>query len=439
MSACSWSNSLYQARVASSEALTAEREDKPGDAENAWGRAAVKAESAYVRSPDGRQAAEALWLQGRALSRGRDCVRASAALERSALLRRDAPWRDNLTYALARCRDALQDRGALALYEQLASSRDTALSREAKRRAGEALVREGEWTEALRLLQQLDEPSARLNRAVALAALDRADEALTEVRPVVMLPDTVFDFVPLLEKLAGRNSARTNELLGTLATVASASPERRSRWLLAAARGAVRHDPAAADARLAQLAMLPPGPAVSAGALLAIDRLVALSLSPSDLRLRVDSLARMDTEGLSRLRAGELRRKSVSLLEEEASATPATPRGDLVLFVLAETARDSLAAPQLAGWLFGRIERDWPQSPYVAKSLLARLALFPDSGDALRARLSALASNPYLAYLRGEQDGAFVHLEDSLRTFVLERARAATGRRQVTTGDALPQ
>ena len=51
--ACSWSNSLYQARAVSAEALKAEREDRPGDAANAWGRAAFKAESAYVRSPAG--------------------------------------------------------------------------------------------------------------------------------------------------------------------------------------------------------------------------------------------------------------------------------------------------------------------------------------------------------------------------------------------------
>ena len=432
--ACTWSNSLYQARAASAEALKAEREDRPGEAENAWGRAAVKAESAYARVPSGGKGAEALWLRGRALARGRDCVRASAALERSASLVRDTPWREPLLFELARCREALADRGAVALYEELAASRDTALRRTAQQRGGEALVREGRWSEALRLLGGLDGPRARANRAVALASLGRTDEALLEVWPLLSLSDTTVEYELLVETVAGQSSARTEELLTALAASPSATPERESRWLLAAARGALLTDPDAADRRLNRLIALPNSAAVRAGGLLAADRVVGRADSPVGLRVRLDSLARFADEGLPRMRAEELRRIARSLLDEERDTPAGAPRGDLVLFALAEVARDSLAAPRLSGWLLARIERDWPQSPYLAKTLLARLPLAPDSADVLRARLSALPPNPYLAYLRGEQNAAFVQLEDSLRAFGLERARAGTGRRTRPVG-----
>lgn len=434
--ACSWSNSLYQARAASAEALKAEREERPGDAQTAWGRAATKAESAYARGPASAKAAEALWLQGRAQARGGDCVRASVALERSALLRRNTSWREPLLFELARCREALQDRGAVALFEQLASSRDTALRRVAQRRAGDALIRDGQWEEALAMLRNVEEPRVRLNRAIALAALGRDEASLAELRPLLTSSDTTLDYTSVLEMIAARSTARSDELLQLLAAGPLVSPDRESRWLLAAVRGSLRNDPEAADLRLGRLLALPSNLAVRSGALLAADRIVARAVSPADLRLRLDSLSRVADEGLARSRAQELRRIAVPLLAEERATAPGVPRGDLVLFALGEIARDSLAAPQLAAWLFARIERDWPESPYRAKSLLARLPLLPDSGEVLRSRLAALPPNPYLAYLRGQQDAAFVRLEDSLRAYVLERARAASGRKPVSSGDA---
>lgn len=434
---CTWSNSLYQARRNTNEALRAERENRPGAAMDAWNVVAETAESAYVRAPGSGKAAEALWLQGRARARGGDCIRASAALERSALLRRDAPWREELLLELASCRENMQDRGAVALFEELATSKDTAVSRIAGRRAGEALVRDGRWAEALPLLRKFDDPAARLQRAVALASLDRSDEALVEIRGVP-LTDSTLDFVPLLAALSSRSVARTDELLANLTAARISNAGQQSRWLLAAARGAAQHDLTASDRYLARLMTLPANAAVNTGAMLATDRVVARARSPGDLRLRLDSLTGFVDEGLSRRRADQLRRSSRALLDEEAATEAGAPRGDLVLFVLGETARDSLAAPVLAGWLFGRVERDWPQSAYLAKSLLARLPLLPDSGDALRARLVALPPGPYLAYLRGGQDASFVQLEDSLRTFVLDRARIASGRRAAASVDPAP-
>ncbi|MES2123668.1 MAG: hypothetical protein V4503_03160 [Gemmatimonadota bacterium] len=426
--ACTWSNSLYQARATSAEALKAEREGRPGDAENAWGRAAVKAESAFVRSPQGKHAAEALWLQGRALSRGRDCVRGSTAMERSALLLPTAPWSEQLTLELARCREALLDAGAVPLYLRLTQSSDSAIRRLAQRRAGSALVRDGRWQEALALLSGLDGSQERLHRAVALASLGQLDAAVAEFAPLATAADTALDFVPFVSALARAGDPRTDSVIAVLGAT-QGSADRHARLLLAAARGALARDPDAAERRLHRLLKEPNSATVRAGQLILVDRVVARSSSPADLLVRLDSAKSYAEDGLPFLRAGELRRIGDQLVSDEAAAAAGSPRGDLLLFSLAETARDSLAAPRLADWLFSRIERDWPNSAYLSKSLLARMPLAPDSAAALRARLSALPPDPYLAYLRGEQGPGFVRLEDSLLSYTRERAQAASGRR----------
>ncbi|MEP6591075.1 MAG: hypothetical protein ABJC19_07820 [Gemmatimonadota bacterium] len=429
VAACTWSNSLYQARAVSAEALKAEREGRPGDAENAWGRAAFKAESAYVRSPEGGKAAEALWLQGRALARGRDCVRASAALERSALLLPNAPWDEALTFELARCREALQDGGAVALFLRLTQSRDTTIRQIAQRRAGLALIREGRWQEALTLLHGVEGSQERLNRAVALASLGRLDEAVAEFAPLASSTDSTLDFAPLVTAFARQGDPRTDSILACLGETRGVPAERGARLLLAAAQGAIGHAPEAVDRRLHRLLREPSSPSVRTGELLLADRVVGRANSPADLLLRLDSLKAFAEEGLPFIRANELRRIGGELVTEESATAAGSARGDLVLFSLAEVARDSLAAPTLASSLFARIERDWPRSDYLAKSLMARLPLAPDSAPALRARLAALPPNPYLAYLRGEQDSGFVRLEDSLLAYTRERVQAASGRR----------
>jgi hypothetical protein len=427
--ACSWSNSLYQARAVSAEALRYEREESPGEAENAWGRAAVKAESAYARGPEGAEGAEALWLGGRAYARSRDCVRATKALEASLVQMSNAAWREPLLYELARCRDALQDPGAAALYVQLAMSSDTAMRHKAQRLAGAALVRNRQWEEALHQLQDVEGPQARVSRAVALAALGRTEAAVAEVRPLLITADTTLDFTPLVEIVASQSSARADSLLIALYASPLRTADLETRWLLAAVQGELRHNPANADLRLAQLLSHPSNPSVRTGQVLAADRMVARSESPNGLLSRLDSLSGVADEGLPQLRAAELRRIGNALFEEERATSTGAPRGDLTLFALAEVARDSLNAAQLSAWLFARLEHDWPQSAYLPKSLLARMPLLPDSVEALQARLMALPPNPYLAYLHGAQDEHFIRLEDSMRVFNVERALAATGRR----------
>lgn len=436
---CAWNNSLYQARVESSRAMKAEREERPGDAENAWRMAATKAESAYVRgSTTGDKAAESLWLQGRALARVGDCGHASPALERSALLRRDAPWRELLMFELAHCREVTGDRGAIGLYQGLVNSRDSAMRTLARRRAGDALIREERWSDALEILAGLYGTRESLNRATAFASLGRGMEAIAELRPLVELGDTSTNFAPIVGALAARNTQQADALLATLAQSRGSTAARRANDLLAAIQGGMALDPAATDRRLRELLSLGNGNAVQSGRLLLLDRVIARASTPRDLRTRIDSLPALVEDGLPVIRARELRRIGLALFEEERSTAAGAPLGDLAIFVLAETARDSLSAPHLASWLLARVERDWPGSPYVAKALLARLPLEPDSAASLQQRLGQQPDNPYVAYLRGAQDGRFVQLEDSLRLYLRDRALAATGRRKSGGGNEPP-
>ena len=80
---CTWSNSLYHARRLSNEAITLENTDRPFEAGNVWARAAVKADSAYARNPQGEHGAEALWLRGRGRARAGDCGAGLPSLERA--------------------------------------------------------------------------------------------------------------------------------------------------------------------------------------------------------------------------------------------------------------------------------------------------------------------------------------------------------------------
>jgi len=93
---------------------------------------------------------------------------------------------------------------------------------------------------------------------------------------------------------------------------------------------------------------------------------------------------------------------------------------DLGLFLAAETARDTLAAPHLAGALFRQVADDWPESPYTPKALLALGLVDSVWADSARALLTTrYAASPYVAYVQGTSLPEYQSLEDSLRAFSL--------------------
>ena len=418
--ACTWSNSLYQARVLTRDAQRAERERQPGQAQLLWGQVITKAESAYARAPLGKHGAEALWLEGHAASRTNDCARAVPALQGALSAAAHSPWEEQLLLELGTCEEALGGSTAVSIYATLlARTTDPAIKRQARMRQGHVLVVQGEWTRALAALEGEDSLPARLDRATALAQLGRTDEALRELSIPLAGSDTSVAWGGYLDILAVHNSAATDALLDRVLAFPSFAPARRNTLVLRTAEAAMVFDPAAAERRLQRIASSPG--AVTARPLLQQIRLTRPT-TPAELRGPVDSIAtgELIDAGSGARRVAELVRFARLLLAKNDSTAPGAPRGDLTMFALGELARDSLGARRLSSWYFIRLEREWPQSPYVAKALIARARLEPDSADMLTLRLRGLTGNPYVAAATGDLAGRtrVPRLDDSLSNFI---------------------
>lgn len=436
--ACSWSNSLYHARRISDRAISLERNDRPFEATSAWASAAVKADSAYSRNPEGRNGAEALWLRGRARARSGDCPGAIASLDAARNALPNAEWREPLEFELAGCLDKAGDPRARELFIGLQSSADPEVRENARIRAGRSHVLAAEWGAALTVLDGIDAPGVRMDRATALAGLGRGAAVWAELEPLLADADTVRDWRGVIESFAASDRVLTDSLLTRLTANGSIPGERRNALLYAAARGAVRGDRDAADRRLEALVAVNDPNLSMQGRLMIAERLLAHTSSAATLQTAVDSLEELSTDdGSTAGRFAVLGRLAEGLRVQHDSLVAGTPQGDMLTFIHGEVARDSLRAPALASYFFSRLERDWPLSPYLAKALLARIALEPDSAEVLRARVVTLVESPYVAYLDGREDERFGELELALMIFAQNRrARSVTpARPRPTTVD----
>ncbi len=422
LAGCAWSNSLYRARTLAADATRAEREHRPGEAQTLWGQVAVKAESAYARSPRGAHGAEALWLAGHAAARTNDCPHAVRALQGALFSSATAPWHAQLLLDLGQCEEATGAPTAAAVYAMLAATGDAGQRRVAGIREGHVLLSQGSWTAALAALPSDDTLPVRLDRAAALAELGRDQDALAELTPVLASGDTTIRWSRYLEPFARSNTAATDSLLERLMRMPPPSAETQSGWWLSAARGAMDFDRTATESRLAILVRRPGGPSVTEGRMLQLQLRLSGAATTAELRRVLDATTRqpMPEGSFAAIHVTDLQRFARQLLGHSDSLRAGAPQGDLVAFALAEFARDSLEAPLLGASLFARIERDWPASPYVAKALLARAALLPDSSDALLARLHQRADNPFVRAANGSVAAQVrvAQLEDSLGRFI---------------------
>ncbi len=437
--ACSWSNSLYHARRISDQAIALERNDRPFEATSAWASAAVKADTAYSRNPEGRKGAEALWLRGRARARAGDCPGAIASLDAARNALPNAEWQEPLEFELAGCLDKAADPRARALFIGLQSSTDPEVRQKARIRAGRSHVLAAEWDAALMVLDGIDAPGVRMDRAMALAALGRGTQVWSELDPLLAEPDSTRDWSMVVESFAASDRVVTDSLLSLLQANGSVAGPRLSILLHAAARGAVRGDAEAASRRLQALVSINDPNLSMQGRLMIAERLLRQTSSAATLRAAVDSLEHLTTDdGSTAGRFAVLGRLAEGLRVQHDSLIAGAPQGDMLTFMHGEVARDSLRAPELASYFFSRLERDWPRSPYLAKALLARIALEPDSAEVLRERVLTLIESPYVAYLEGREDERFGDLELALLIFAQNRrARSvAPARPRPTTVDA---
>jgi hypothetical protein len=425
VTACTWSNSLYQARTFSRAAARSEREGRPGEAQPLWGQVAVKAESAYVRSPYGRRAPEALWLAGHADIRLRDCTNGAPMLQQALLAAPDAPWRDELLSEMASCQASDNAAAAAATYAALvATARDTNVRDAARLPYAHVLIGLGDWSGAVRELGQLDTVPARVDRATALVHLGQGPRALRELRPLLTPVDTAVAWTGLVESLAATDQASADSLLGALLRDPQIRSQRGSALLLTAAVAALETAPDAADRWLTELVVRPSSPAVNDGRFQLRELHLRHAPTLGALRTEVDSSTSTDFGGsVVAARLGDLIHNSRRLLARSDSLHAGAANGPLVLFALAAFAHDTLGMPQISCQLLGRLEQGWPASPYAGKALLARIAMQPDSGSVLRARALAMPTNPYIAASNGDVAAGmrFVRLEDSLAQFMRTR------------------
>jgi hypothetical protein len=425
---CSWSNSLYQARLISGKALQAERQNRPGEARSDWGQVADKADSALARLHSGNGPIEARWLRGRALARMKDCRDATPDLETALAAKPTAKWRDPLLLELARCKEQLHDVTAVAVYHELLHSRDPTIRAEAQERSARVMLDAGRWADALNALQGVTGNAARLDAVRALLGLGRDDSALALVQPLADPPDSSIDWPPIVTGFASHDGPRADTLLGWLLGQGGGTVLHRDSLTLAALRGAIAGDTARVVARYrAATAGNRRGATMAAQAVYAA-WMFAGARDVADLRRAIDSttaLAGNEFGGSPAVyRVALERRTALFLVGLDSTTADGAPRGDLTLFAAASFARDSLHADRLAAWFLQRLERGWPRSPYRAKAMLLRSRLEPDSAADVLARLAGDSANPYVELARGEHSDAIRDLEDSLDAFVRAMGRA---------------
>lgn len=429
LAGCSWSNSLYHARRLSSSALKAEREERSFEAGSLWGQAAVKADSARARSnPESEDAIEARWLRGRALAHLGSCNEAVVLLDEARIMAGDVDWRDDLALELARCKStvgAVDE--AMELITPLFQSPDDNLRDQARHLGGRTLLRAERWVEAEQMLADDETSEGRWLYAVALARLGRADEAVAIVTPMIQSGDRNREWPQFVRAVASHPSAQLDTLLDRLGRMPLASDTARADWLMAAAEGASA-DRDRSRAYLESLSRMRPAPAVSRGRNQLVTMLfseIEDDVSMRDVLARAGELGREDP--VSTMTVNRMSRWTGAMLADLDSIPPGAGEGDLAMFHHASIASDTLGAPRLASWFLQRLERDWPESPYVAKALLWRITLEPDSADALRERLAMQhADSPYLAWIRGIEDPRFAELEYTLDFYLGDRLAGNT-------------
>lgn len=349
-------------------------------------------------------------------------------LERAQSRAATEDWKDDLGLELARCRLAAGDpEAALALLTPLIASTDDQLRTQARSLAGRSLVEAGRWEEASEFLAGDASLEGSWLHAVALARLGRDAEALAAVEDRIVAGDSLANWVELFRAFGSRAGDQGGDALrARLAQHGWVTDTVKQLWDLTTAQAMMSHDSAVATLLLERIVAGPRTPSTMQARLLIADRLLAQAHDDSTLfaaLTRIGEFAQADPS--MQFMVQGLGRWGAAMRADLDSTAAGAPEGDMMLFYHAAIARDSLRAPALASWLLERLERDWPESPYVPKALLARMVLEPDSLEALRARFESHTDSPYLAFVNGTEGPRFAELEWTLDFYLGERFAAA--------------
>ncbi|MDQ3139037.1 MAG: hypothetical protein M3Q93_15805, partial [Gemmatimonadota bacterium] len=399
LSGCVYYNGMYNTNRLAKSARKAERDGRTFEANNLWGQVITRAESLVVRHPRSKYADEANVLRGLALARLDQCPDAVGPLGRGALLNTAGDLSEESALALGRCQLELGDAALADLaFARVIDSRDPVRRREARFYHARALRMTGRFEEGLAVMRDSPDPRGGNDRLLALAGAGRADEALALADSLLASNDSAFAWDSVIAALGRQDARVASALVGRLHRDPRPSPELRARRLYEDAERLASVDTTAAAARLQAAAAVKGRTESGEHARLGLVKLALRGVRTlDDLAPLADSLAALAGRGSGAASEASALDAAVARLRLLAdSSGPGVPRGDLHLFLGAETARDGIRAPALATALFRRLANEWPASPYAPKAIMAAQQLDPSEFGTARARLDSLyADSPY--------------------------------------------
>jgi hypothetical protein len=435
---CVYYNGMYNANRLANSARKAEREGRTFEANNLWGQVATKAESVVVRHPKSKYAEEATILRGLALARMGQCEQALGPLGRVTMASVGTDLTEDAWLATGRCQMSMGNIPAAdAAFAGVTESKNSWRRREARFLRAQTLRHAGRYEEALTALEGSTEPRAVPERFLSLAGAGQVSAAMALADSLVARGDTTQPWDSLLVSLGEKDPSSGSSLVDRVRRLPNRPADRQARWLLDDGLRLRGSDTARARNRFREAVKIGGSGDPAGRASLELVRLdlravrYPQGLSPLIQALRA-SAARHQTVAYELMR---LSNAASGVLAATASVTPGSPQGDLRLFLAAEAARDSLLAPNLAGGLFQRVVREWPESPYAPKAALAAQQVNPEWADSAIALLEGrYLDSPYLAMIRGDDGSAYRQLEDSLGAFAAAQAQAQGQAQGVSPG-----
>jgi hypothetical protein len=327
-------------------------------------------------------------------------------------------------------------------FTRLLESKDQYRQAEARFYHARALRMTGHYEKAAELLQDARTPRAGDELLLALAGAGRETETDSVAGLLIASGDSTRKWDSLVVVMGRSNPAAASRLVDRLGTQPGAAPSLVSRRLYEDGLRLEPVDTARAVARFTEAARSGPGTDGGERARLRLLRLaIAAAGTVDELAPAADSLRLLAQSPVVTTEAGQLLSSVTRVRLAADSGGAGVPQGDMRLFLGAEAARDTLAAPRLAGGLFRRLVSEWPASPYAPKALLAAERLDSTWADSAQILLTErYGDSPYLAVLRGETAEGYRILEDSLLAFAVAlpvvRAAPSAVRRHAPEPDA---
>lgn len=418
LSGCVYYNALYNAERLFEEGETHRREGRDSLAAARYEDVVRKASSGFRKDPEGEWADDALVLMGRAYLRMGRFREGRAALEAA---RRQAGTdavrlAAELSLGVADAMVGDVDGASTLLNRAIRGLPQGALRAEGHLWRGRALLEAGEYDAGWWDLDQagthssvgLDAALTRLVWGIRAGNQDRAREGMSRLlqrREAGLRADSVaalawaaserWGSATAAALLAGADMARWDRTPRGMVLLTRAALLRTSgdttRATEEVRRIADGIGPAAAEARL-ELAAWQLARARDLVELRSVLPLLLPAVASSEVARRVEDL------------------QEAMALAERGLADP------LAWFAAGEVARDRLGAPEVARGLFLAYADAEPSGPWVAKALLAALAVTSDEGDRawLRGRLEGRGDSPYVLAARGEPALGLEALEEEL-------------------------